>query len=106
MTLSPPVFAEMEGVAVVTIPAREYRRLLDSERRLAESMARQRSFERVSNSPIERDAEVAAFLAERFGRATVAVIRQECAARFGAVRTPSRSAVFRYWSRLRGDPPV
>src|SRR5690606_21558499 len=51
--------AEIDGVAVVTIPIAEYGRLLDCKRKLAESKVAQRAFERVSKSPIERDTEVA-----------------------------------------------
>jgi hypothetical protein len=40
-------------------------------------------------------------LASRFGVATVAVIREECKALFGPARTPSKSAIYRYWERLR-----
>jgi hypothetical protein len=90
-------------VELVTIPADLYAELLDCRRQLAELKALQRAFERPSKSPIERDAEVAAFLAERFGRATVATIRTECLGRFGRARTPARSSIYRYWSRLRSD---
>lgn len=91
------------GVEVVTIPAADYADLLDCRRRLAELSASRRAFERPSKSPIERDAEVATFLASRFGAATVKTIRAECAAKFGADRTPPRSSIYRYWARLRGD---
>ena len=89
------------GVELVTIPATEYAALLDCRRQLAECEARQRAFKVSSNSPIERDAAVAAFLAGRFGQATGTVIRAECLALFGPDRTPSRSAIYRYWGRLR-----
>jgi hypothetical protein len=90
---------------VVTIPAADYAELLDCRRRLAEVEARQRTFERPSRSPISRDPEVAAFLAERFGRLLIRDILAACAANFGKARTPSRSAAHRYWSRLRRARP-
>ena len=96
---------EIAGVAVVTIPVAEYAALLDCRRKLAESGARERAFNVVSKSPIERDPEVAAFLASRFGLATVKLIREECRALFGPARTPTPSSTYRYWSRLRRPPP-
>jgi hypothetical protein len=93
--------ATVAGVEIVTIPMVEYAGLLDCRRRLAEFEARERAFKTASKSPIERDPEVAAFLASRFGLATVAVIREECIALFGTSRTPTKSSIYRYWSRLR-----
>ena len=89
------------GNDLVTIPVAEYRSLLDCRRKLAESEARERAFKTASRSPIERDPEVAAFLASRFGLATVKLIREECVALFGPARAPHRSAIYRYWFRLR-----
>lgn len=94
--------SEISGVAVITIPVTEYAALLNCRRKLAESDARQRAFNVVSKSPIERDPEVAAFIASRFGLATVPDIREECRALFGATRTPTQSSTYRYWARLRG----
>ena len=93
------------GVAVVTIPATEYAALLDCRRKLAERGARERAFKTASRSPIERDQEVAAFLASRFGLTTVTTILEECRALFGRARTPTPSSAYRYWSRLRLSDP-
>jgi hypothetical protein len=92
-------------VELVTIPATLYAELLDCQRKLAELGVRQRAFEKASKSPIERDTEVAVFLAERFGRTTVKNILADCRERFGADRTPSHSAADRYWHRLRRRGP-
>lgn len=95
------VKSEIAGVPMVTIPVTEYAALLECRRKLDESGARERAFKVVSKSPIERDIQVAAFLASRFGLATVADIREECRALFGSARTPTPSSTYRYWARLR-----
>lgn len=85
----------------VTIPWAEYRDLLICRRRLAEADIRERSFANPRRSPIERDPEVAFFIANRLGSWTIEEIRDHCSKAFGPLRTPSRSAVSRYWGRLR-----
>lgn len=86
----------------VTIPWAEYRDLLICRRRLAEAGIRERSFANPRHSPIERDTEVALFIANRLGRKwTIQQIRDQCAKAFGPARTPSRSAISRYAGRLR-----
>jgi hypothetical protein len=86
---------------VVTIPAREYAELLDCQRRLAELNALRRPFERFQQSPIERDPELAAFIADRLGTACLWDIHSAILKRFGKPRTPSKSAIHRYGQRLR-----
>jgi hypothetical protein len=88
-------------VQTVTIPLTDYAELLDCRRRLVELKAAQRAFERPPKSPIDRDPELAAFIADRLGMAKLAEIRSACVAEFGPDRTPSRSAIARYWLRLR-----
>lgn len=101
-----PIAATIAGVPVVTIPTTDYAALLDCRRRLAEAAARKRAFNEPSKSPIDRDPEVAAYLADRFGVEPVEVIRAGCLSQFGPKRTPSKSAVYRYWARLRGGLPT
>lgn len=52
-------------------------------------------------SRLERDHDVRRFVEDRLHRQTLDEIRAACAAAFGAARTPSRSALHRYGSRLR-----
>jgi hypothetical protein len=52
-------------------------------------------------SPIERDAELLAFLRDREGRLTGDELLSECAGHFPAGRVPSRSALYRWTSRER-----
>lgn len=54
-----------------------------------------------AGSPIYLDPEVADFLYAEIGHMTLEQAREACAARFGANRTPSRSAINRYWQRVR-----
>ncbi|ABD87118.1 hypothetical protein [Rhodopseudomonas palustris] len=97
-----PTKRTLAGVELVTIPVTEYAELLDCRRRLAELRAVQTRFERRCRSPIEHDSEVASFIADRLDRMTFADIRAECVARFGAARTPSRTAIHLYSVRVRG----
>lgn len=55
---------------------------------------------RPSRSPYERDAEVAAFLREILPTREYKQAMEECCARFGADRTPSRSAIQRFAARM------
>lgn len=57
-------------------------------------------------SPIESDAEVQAFLDDRLGRLTFEEIAAACRRHFGADRAPSRSAIHRYWKRVRSGSVV
>lgn len=52
-----------------------------------------------STSPIDRDPELAAFIRPLLGREPVARIVAICAAKFGPDRTPSKSAIHRFWQR-------
>lgn len=90
----------------VTIPASEYADLVECRREFAALRARVSRVYGASKSPIERDAEVAAFIAEAIGRLTAEEVRASCLARFGPERTPSRSAVTRFWQRLRRSAPA
>jgi hypothetical protein len=92
---------DVAGVPVVTITVAEYADLLNCRRQLAELGMRERTFNAVSRSPIERDPEVAVFIAERLGSKYLREIREECAKQFGRRRTPSMSAIHRFWLRLR-----
>ncbi len=92
--------------ATVCIPAAEHAALLESRRQLAELNARLRAFKLASKSPICRDPELATFFGTRLGMAAVKTIRAECGVRFGHARTPSKSAVYSYWKRLRLQMPT
>lgn len=96
-----PITATIAGVPVVTIATAEYADLLECRRLVAELREKGKRFAVPPRSPIETDAEVAAFFAERFGRVDVMAILAECRDRFGADRTPSRTAAYAYWQRLR-----
>lgn len=107
MTEERPASRVISGVEVVTIPIAEYAELLDCRRRLA-VLEVDRGFisSKGKKSRIDRDPELAAYVANRLGRAEVKTIRAECIERFGADRTPSRSALYRYWDRLRSPTPA
>lgn len=92
--------------ATVCIPVAEYAALLDDRLKLAEILARLRAFKLASKSSIGRDPELATFFGTRLGMAAVKTIRAECVVRFGHARTPSKSAVYSYWKRLRLQMPT
>ena len=52
---------------------------------------------------IAGDADVRTFVEDRLGRLAVDRIIDECRRKFGPTRTPSRSAVHRYWQKVRRD---
>lgn len=89
------------GVHVVTIPLAEYADLLECRRFRDLHRSRTGRYAPAPRSPIECDPAVATFLEQRFGKASLKVILEECRRDFGAGRTPSRAAAGRYWQRLR-----
>lgn len=96
-----------EGIATVTIPASEYAALLECQKReTARSASRPaRSWDVPPSSPLARDAEVIAFFTERIGIDVLKLIH-ECRNRFGTARTPSRTAIYYFWKRLRQEDHV
>jgi len=94
-----PAVATIAGVEVVTIPLAEYAELLECRRRVAE-IGNLRS-RRLRPSPIDHDAEVAAFLKAQPPEMTVKEVLEACALRFGTKRTPSKSAAYQFYSRGR-----
>lgn len=89
--------ADSEG-ETVEVPAADYHRLLECERRLHQQAALPR--QRCPRSRIDQDEDVAHFIAERAGKMMLREIVDECRRIFGNARTPSRSAVHRFIHRL------
>lgn len=88
-------------IPVVTIPSAEYAALLEAKKRIDAIDARERRYPVPPRSPIQVDAEVAAFFRERFGKMRMEAIITDCASLFGKRRTPSRTAAYAFWKRLR-----
>ncbi|WP_424361803.1 hypothetical protein [Methylocystis parvus] len=86
------------GVPVVTIPLAEYEELLRL-RKLHGNPAGQVLLPPPTRSRIERDKEVAEFLNKNLGRMLLKEIHAACVEKFGAARTPSKSAINRYHVR-------
>jgi hypothetical protein len=95
-----PIYATIAGVAVVTIPLTDYSDFLALRAQL-ERLGKAERYPVPPRSPIEADQEVKVFVTERLGKARVEATLQECRSRFGAHRTPSRTATYRFWQRLR-----
>lgn len=89
------------GGEVVTIPATEYAELLRCRRQLRRLKLVQNRFKGRRRIKIEADLEVALFIADRVGKSNAPAILAECNATFGAARTPSRSAFYRFAGRVR-----
>ncbi|MCL8381766.1 hypothetical protein [Xanthobacter aminoxidans] len=96
-----PLYATIAGVAVVTIPITDYAALLECQRREAHDSPAPAVPAVPSRSPVERDMEVTTFLAESFGRGRLVEALEACRIQFGSNRTPSRTAAYAYWKRLR-----
>ena len=97
-----PIAATIAGVEVVTIPLADYRDLLSARRRLDEMGLRRIRFECPRPGVIDRDPELAVFVTERLQTMRrLDDLHAAAVARFGRERTPSRSAIHRYWQRLR-----
>ncbi len=95
------IVSTIAGIQVVTIPLAEYAELLDCRRRVGVQSDAARRLAVPPRSPIEKDAEVAAFFIERLGQADMLTILTECRKRFGSERTPSRTAAYDFWQRMR-----
>lgn len=96
-----PLVATISGVPVVTIPLDDYRALLMCHDRLAAVRRQAIPFGASSRSPIETDSVISTFFIERFGTMRMEKIVDECRRSFGKKRTPSRTAAYAYWKRLR-----
>lgn len=91
------------GVSLVTIPLSDYADLLDCKRQLAERAISHDQVMSPARSRIERNPEVAVFLAQNFGLAPMKEILRRCRREFGRSSTPSQSAAYRYWAKLRKE---
>lgn len=96
-----PIAARIAGVDVVTIPISEYARLLAADRNLAIQAVSHGQLMSPKRSVIERNPEVAVFLAQKFGLLPMKDILRHCRREFGRQRTPSQSTAYRYWQKLR-----
>ena len=94
------VHRTVSGVELVTIPLTHYAELLDCQRRLAAASIPAARFAADPRSRVERDPEVAAFLAECLGVRLLKETHALCRERFGLDRTPGKSTIQRYWTRL------
>lgn len=95
-----PAVVTISGVEVVTIPLAHYAELLDCQRRLAAARITPERFRADARSRIDRDPEVATFLAECLGRVLLKDAYASCVERFGGDRSPSRATIARYWDKL------
>lgn len=58
-----------------------------------------------TRSPIDRDPALSAFILECSKTMVVREIRLACIEKFGAVRSPSKSAIYRFQQRAFGTIP-
>jgi hypothetical protein len=91
----------ISGIEVVTIPLSDYAALLKSKRDLAESAISAEQLVKPRRGRIDRDPEIAVYLALNLGLKSVKLLRKDCQRKFGASRTPSVQAIYRHWERLR-----
>ena len=91
----------IKGVRLITIPLRDYVDLLDCKRQLAERVISHEQVMSPRRSRVERNPEVAVFLAQNFGLLPMDEILRRCRRQFGKAVTPSSTAAYRYWEKLR-----
>jgi len=106
LTLRPgealPIFAERDGEQVVVLSMAAYGELLALRAQAARFAIRQAKAPPAGLSTIEKDAEVAEFLRQRFrGRETGEALRAACVRAFGDDRTPSVGRIQTFRSRWR-----
>ncbi len=92
---------KISGVEVVTIPLTDYAALLDCRRKLQETELTVEQFLSGRKSVIDRNPEVAVYLAQNFGLMPMKDLLRVCRRKFGRQCTPSRSAAYRYWKTVR-----
>jgi len=96
-----PLTATIAGIAVVTIPLAEYAALLECRQRVGARNEAAKRYAVPPRAPIEKDAEVRAFFEKRLGKMDMLAILADCRQQFGPKRTPSRTAAYDFWGRLR-----
>ncbi|KAB2773253.1 hypothetical protein F9L00_24805 [Brucella anthropi] len=93
---------ELAGSDFVLIPLNDYVELLNKQRQLAEHQAdRMIVLGRAGRSVIERNPEVAYFFMQNLGQLPMTALLKKCRRRFGNTKTPSLSAAYRYWDKVR-----
>ncbi|MGC4409202.1 hypothetical protein D4A92_00245 [Rhizobium rosettiformans] len=92
--------------ALVTIPLIDYQALLKARLDLEQSCISFKQLSKPRRSTIERDPEVAVFISMKLGHFTVREIEKAVRREFGGSRTPSRQAIYRYWTRLRREAVI
>ena len=97
-----PLFARREGVNVVVLSMEAYGDLLKDRGAAMRETFRAAKAPPAGLSTIERDAEVAEFLRDRFrGRETIVALQAACLAAFGAERTPSQNRIQTFRARWK-----
>ena len=96
-----PEVVTISGVEVVTIPLAHYAALLDCQRRMLTGAITPQRLNADLRCRIDRDPEVASFLADCLGRMLLKEAVAACRDRFGPERSPPQSTIQRYWARLR-----
>lgn len=93
----------------VQISCAEYKTLLEAQRKLvaiSQIVGLPANPGSGQVSPINRDPEVLDFIRSGLGKSNLTDLVRQCRERFGEERTPSKSAVHRFWQRLNGIKPT
>lgn len=92
----------LAGSDFVLIPLNDYVELLNKQRQLAEHQADSHIIlGNAGKSRLDRNPEVAYFFMQNLGRYPMGEILKKCRRRFGASKTPSLAAAYRYWDKVR-----
>ncbi len=92
------------GTDFVLVPVADYVCLLHIRRQL-EGLHADRNIilGRAGKSLLDRNPDVAHFFIQNLGRYSVAILLKKCRRKFGSARTPSRSAAYRFWDKLKAS---
>ena len=110
MALDFPLRGSLCGIDIVIIPSSEYVRLGGSETLSYDHHPVDASIAKLVDkirpfggwkSDIDKDREVALFVADAALSMSLSQAQSACIDRFGVERSPSRSGIARYWRRLR-----
>lgn len=90
------------GYDHVLVPFALYVQLMHERKELAERKAHSDIIlGRSGKGVLDRNPEVAFFFMQSIGTCPVESLIKKSKRKFGLARTPSRSAVYRYWERVR-----
>ena len=94
---------DVESRMFVLVPLAEYRDLLKAKAQLNMADGSRQILFKATRSTVERDPEVMDFFMRKLGTEPVEKLVKESVRLFGKMRSPSKSAAYRFWAQLRRE---